>query len=317
MKRQETVVLTTEHPHAGASVAERLALHRERLSPREREVGEYLAAQGEDAAFLSAAEIAARIGTSDATVVRTVKALGYRGLQALRDELIGELRARATPAARLERSFEQIGQEPASALEHVLSLQIEFLEEMRRSLADDAFERAVGLLDGAERVVIAGVGPTAALTEYLALRLHRMRRPSATVTMTGLRLADELLGLKSGDVLVLVVYEALDRDSAATLERANELGLRVVLVTDTLGVALADRIDVALSAPRSRAGGLSTVVTTVALFDALILALAGLDRDRALSGLAELNVLRQRTTGRNVRPPREWDDVGLLGDERA
>jgi DNA-binding MurR/RpiR family transcriptional regulator len=309
MKRQETVVLTTEHPHAGASVAERLALHRERLSPREREVGEYLAAQGEDAAFLSAAEIAARIGTSDATVVRTVKALGYRGLQALRDELIGELRARATPAARLERSFEQIGQEPASALEHVLSLQIEFLEEMRRSLADDAFERAVGLLDGAERVVIAGVGPTAALTEYLALRLHRMRRPSATVTMTGLRLADELLGLKSGDVLVLVVYEALDRDS--------ELGLRVVLVTDTLGVALADRIDVALSAPRSRAGGLSTVVTTVALFDALILALAGLDRDRALSGLAELNVLRQRTTGRNVRPPREWDDVGLLGDERA
>lgn len=309
MEGQEAVAPTT------GSVAERLALHRDSLSPREREVGEYLTAHGEDAAFLSAAGIAARLGTSDATVVRTVKALGYSGLQALRDELIGELRARATPAARLERSFEQVGSEPASVLEHVVSLQMEFLDEMRRTIAPGTFERAVAMLDAASRVVIAGVGPTAALAEYLALRLRRVRRPAVTVTMTGLRLADELLGLERGDAIVLVAYESLDRDSAATLERANELELPVVLVTDTLAVALADRIHVALSAPRSRAGALSTVVTTVALFDALILALAGLDRERALGGLAELNTLRQRTTGRAVRPPREWDDVGLLGDE--
>lgn len=311
MKRQEAVTVAT------ASVAERLALHRATLSPREREVGAYLVDHGEDAAFLSAAEIATRLGTSDATVVRTVKALGYPGLQALRDELIRELRARATPAARLERSFEQVGSEPASVLEHVVSLQMGFLDEMRRTIAPEAFERAIAALDSATRVVVAGVGPTGALAEYLALRLCRMRRPAVTVTMTGLRLADELLGLQRGDAVVLVVYEALDRDSASTLERANELGLPVVLVTDTLAAALADRIHVALPAPRSQSGALSTVVTTVGLFDAIILALAGLDRDRALGGLAELNALRLRTTGRDVRPPREWDDVGLLAEEGA
>lgn len=310
MKGQEPVIDATE-----ASLAERLALHAPTLSPRELEVGRYLVDNAEDAAFLSAAEIAARIGTSDATVVRTVKALGYGGLPALRAELIDELRARATPAARLERSFEQVGSEPASILEHVVGLQIEFLDEMRRTIDAATFARAVAVLDAASRIVIAGIGPTAALAEYLALRLRRFRRPAATVTMTGLRLADELLSLGPGDALVIVVYESLDRDTGATLERANELGLPVVLVTDTLAIALADRVEVALAAPRSRAGAFSTVATTVAIFDALILALAGRDRPRALGGLAELNALRERTTGRAVRPPREWDDVGTLPDD--
>ena len=79
---------TTSIPTAGPRLAERLALHADALSPGERRVGEFLGS-ADEAPFLSALEIAKRLGTSDATVVRAVKALGYAGLPALRDELIG------------------------------------------------------------------------------------------------------------------------------------------------------------------------------------------------------------------------------------
>src|SRR3954471_13492509 len=68
------------------------------LSPKERAVADFYAGHLEEAAFLSAAEIAERLGTSDATVVRAVKALGYTGIPELRRELIDALGARATPA---------------------------------------------------------------------------------------------------------------------------------------------------------------------------------------------------------------------------
>lgn len=311
MDGQDSVVTTTE-----IRLEERLALHRSTLSPRELEVAEHLALHREDVAFLTAAEIAARLGTSDATVVRTVKSLGYPGMQALRTELLDELRARASPAARLERSFEQLGPE-GSVLDHVLGLQIELLDEMRRSIRLEQFVRAVDTLDRAQRVVVAAIGPSAGLAEYLTLRLRRFRRPASTIAATGLRLADELLGMRAGDVVLLVAYEHLDGDSGAVIERANELDVPVVLVTDTLGAALADRIEVSLVAPRSRAGALSTVATTVALFDALLLELATRDRAGALAALDELAHLRERTTGRPAQPERDWHDVLTGGDGGA
>ena len=292
-------------------------MHGDALSPRERAVAAFLLENREEAAFLPALAIAERLGTSDATVVRTVKALGYGGLGQLRSELIDELRARATPAARLERSFEQLGSEPASVLDHVVSLQVEFLEEMRRTIRPEEFARAVETLAAAGRTVVAGIGPTGALVEYLSLRLRRIGRASTTLTATGLRLADELIGVRADDAVVLVVYEHLDPDTSAMLARANEVGAPVVLVTDTLGTALADRVEVALAAPRSRAGALSTVTTTVALFDGLLLALAGRDRAGALAGLDELTRLRELATGRAVRPDRDWHDVGLLGSDES
>jgi DNA-binding MurR/RpiR family transcriptional regulator len=308
-------VSTTSTPPPPRLV-ERLALHADQLSPGERRVGEFLAGSAEEAPFLSALEIAGRAGTSDATVVRAVKALGYPGLQALRDELIGDLRERATPAARLERSLEELGAQPAAILDHVLELQIGFLEDARRTVRPEEFTRAVDVLENAERVLVSGLGPTGALCEYLVLRLRRFLRQADAVNATGLRLADALLGFRSGDALVLVVYEALDDDTAATLDRANELEIPVVLVTDSLGAKLEGRVAATLAAPRSRAGSLSTVTTTVAVLDALLLGIAARDRDRALAGLAELNRLRERVVGRHVPLDRDLQDVDLLPPER-
>jgi DNA-binding MurR/RpiR family transcriptional regulator len=92
----------------------------------------------------------------------------------------------------------------------------------------------------------------------------------------------------------MLAYEQLDPDTGAALTRANELDLPVVMITDTLGEKLADRVDAALEARRSRRGALSSATTTMVLLDALLLALADRDRARSLAALAELNELRKR-----------------------
>ncbi len=264
------------------------------LSPKERVVADFYAEHREEAAFLSAAEIAERLGTSDATVVRAVKALGYSGIPELRRELIEALRARATPTVRLGRSLEDAGKDP---LGRVIDLEIELLEAAR-SIDRADFGRAVDALVTAERVLAYGLGPNGPLAEYFALRLQRLGRPTQAITTSGLRLADSLLVARKGDALVLIAYERLDQDTDVVLTRANDFGLPVVLITDTLGAKLAGRIEVALPALRSRGGALSGASTTMAILDALVLAIAGRDRARSLAALAELNELRRRLRGR-------------------
>jgi DNA-binding MurR/RpiR family transcriptional regulator len=266
------------------------------LSPKERAVADFYVEHREEAAFLSAAEIAERLGTSDATVVRAVKAMGYAGMSELRRELIDALRARATPAVRLGRTLEDVGEDPLGS---VLALEIELLESAR-SIDRADFARAVDVLAGGGRVLCYGLGPSGPLADYFTLRLRRFGRRAQAITASGLRLADALLAVEPDDALLLIAFERLDADPAAVLQRANDLGLRVVLLTDTLGARLADRVEVALPALRGRGGALSGGAATMALLDALLLAVAARDRGRSLAALAELNELRKRLRGAPV-----------------
>jgi DNA-binding MurR/RpiR family transcriptional regulator len=279
-----------------ATLDERVAALGDELSPKERAVAEFFGRHREEAAFLSAAEIAQQLGTSDATVVRAVKALGYAGIPELKRELIDALRARATPASRLGPTLEDVGADP---LGHAIELELALLEDAR-TLDRGDFDRAVDVLAGAERVLAYGLGPKGPLADYVALRLERFGRPARSLAASGLLLADRLLGARAGDALLLLAFERLDPDSDVALGRANELSLPVVLLTDTLGPKLADRVEVALPVLRGRSGPLSGSAATMAVLDALLLAVAARDRPRSLAALAELNELRKRLRGAPV-----------------
>lgn len=286
---------TTNAPGGTARLDERLAARFSNLSPAEQRVALFFAERRDEVAFKSAAELAHAIGISDATVVRTARALGYTGLPELKQEVADEIRARLTPAARLGRSLEWIGDDPRAALDHMLALQIEFLEEARRSVRPDEFERAITLIGSAERILACGIGPLDPLAQYLVLRLTRFGRQAATVTSTGFRLADELITMRKGDVLVVLIYGHFVRETEVTLAHAKQVGIPVVLITDTLAMAV--RPAAALTAHCSRAGMLKTVAVALVLIEALLLGVAALDRPRALAAMQQVNDLRAPLIG--------------------
>ena len=281
-------------PGPPPSIDERIAATRADLSPAEDRVATFFAQHREEVVFLSAMEIAGRLDTSDATVIRAAQSLGYSGLADLKTELRDALRTRATPTLRLGRSLEDLGQDPSAVLEHVLATELQLLHDARETLRVQDFERAIDLLAGAERVVVQGLGPNAPLGEYFAARLRRMRRAAVAVGARGQALADALLDMRKGDVAVVLAYDRANPESVLTLERARELRLPSILITDTLGLALAGQFTVALSARRAGGGMFHLSALTVVVLDALLFGLAGRDRAGALGAAEELQELRAR-----------------------
>ena len=281
-----------------AGLDERIAAARPDLSPAEDRVASFFAQHREEVVFLSAVEIAARLDTSDATVIRAAQSLGYSGLPDLKTELRDALRTRATPTLRLGRSLEELGEDPAAVLEHVLATEMELLHDARKTLRPEDFSRALDLLAKAERVVIQGLGPNAPLAEYFAARLRRMRRPALAVGERGQALADALLDMRKGDVVIVLAYDRQNPESELTLERARDLGLPSILVTDTLGLALAGQFTVALSARRAGGGMFHLSAITIVVLDTLLFGLAGRDRVGALGAAEELQEIRARINER-------------------
>jgi DNA-binding MurR/RpiR family transcriptional regulator len=264
------------------------------LAPAQRQVARFFTEHAGQLGFYSAAEIAERLGTSDATVVRTAQALGYRGLadlkRALRDDEGGE----PTPHTRLSATLRH-ATDPAEVFEHVVDVHraaVELACDRLRAL----FPAAVELLAPAERIVLSGTGPSAAVAEYAAVLLGRIGRPAMTITATGVAVADQALSLRRGDVLVLLAYTRLHTHAAVLLDTAQHRRIPTVLITD----ALTDisGVNLILTCPRGLPAESSSHAVTILLLDALVIALAATDRPRATTALRELNRLRAALLGR-------------------
>lgn len=276
------------------SLEERVAARRDSLSAAERRVARYLANHPEGVAFASAAELGQLTETSDATVIRTVKALGYDGLPGLKDSLRENVRERLTPAGRMSDRVDAAGSEPESMLDQVLAASVQLLDEAQHTIRPESFADAVKLIASARETLVLGFGGLGVLGEYLALRLTRLHRRARATVASGAQLADDLFPLTSEDVLVIVIYQRLSHDIEVALDHAAAVGAKVVLITDTLGEALAGRVTVSISAPSGDTSTFRIQAGTLAVLEALALAIAAQDRESALRAMTELNQLRHR-----------------------
>lgn len=242
-------------------------------------------------------------GTSDATVVRSVQALGFAGLGDLKQALVASMGRPSTPADDMRRTLEDVGESTARAIEIVLDAHSEALEALRGAESCRRIAAAVAALHPAERIVVFGIGPSAALASYVALLLGRSGRRTKTLNATGLMLADHLLDLRADDAHLVLAYGRPYPEVLAVFDEARRLGSPVVLVTDAPGSRLGQDAAVVLAARRGRADRVALHGATLVGLEALVLGLAAANQKQAMRTLGRLNKLRTAVSG-------QQNDVG-------
>src|SRR5207237_8598704 len=142
------------------SFDERAAACLKHMSPAEARVVEFFRQNREEVLIASAAALASKAATSDATVVRAAKALGFAGLNELRRSLAAELKRHLSPADRLARTLGEIGRDLPSALAVTLDIHVGALDSLRRDIGPEEFRIAVTAIIEARRVLVFGIGPS-------------------------------------------------------------------------------------------------------------------------------------------------------------
>ncbi|WP_374935458.1 MurR/RpiR family transcriptional regulator [Streptomyces sp. SM13] len=265
------------------------------LSTSERAVAQYLvSAPVEQLLFASAQQLGAASSTSNATVVRALQRLGYAGLPALKRELANDFTSAVAPEVRLKRRIAHVGQDLDSIWTDVFDEAQERIDQARRLTGPDSLKRAVAALAEAREVFAYGVAASEPGARHLALALGRIGRRARAVSETGFALADQLLALGQGDAVVIFQPGRRLMELTVLMERARSVGAKVVLVTDELGEAYADRVDAVLTAPHTPTGITAESLTGLLVADALLLALATLDEDRAVDSSHQLTALREQ-----------------------
>jgi DNA-binding MurR/RpiR family transcriptional regulator len=241
----------------------------------------------------SAAALGERIGTSDATVVRTIQALGFAGLGDLKRAILNSASRASTPADDMRRTLRDLEKSTGHALDSVLQAHREGIDVLRSEECRAQIAAGVRVLDASDRIVVFGIGPSAALATYVSVLLGRCGRCSRTLNATGSMLADQLLDLKPGDSLLILAYGRIYKEVTAVFAEAKSSGLATVLVTEAPDTPLARMADVVVAIPRGRPGQVALHGATLVGLEGMVLSLAAAKPNDALTSLDRLDHLRR------------------------
>jgi DNA-binding MurR/RpiR family transcriptional regulator len=222
------------------------------LSLTEMRVARHFLANQHQVLLRSAMELANAIGTSDATVIRAAKSLGFEGLEGLRRAIADELNGTISPASRLSKTIEQTGGDLREAFETTLAMHQQSLTALRDDVSIESYLSLVEAISQARETAVFGIGPSASVATYFCTQLRRFGLLGRPLTQTGLLLADELLPLAAGDVVLIMAYGRVYQELEVLLQHASRLGLYTVLVTDTLEGELGRRVSQVVIIPRGR-----------------------------------------------------------------
>ena len=244
----------------------------------------------------SAAELAASIGTSDATVVRTVQMLGFQGLGELRQAIAASINRSTAPLENMRRTLQDLRgpaeMEAMKAVDLVLDTHGESVRQIQTEAGRDLIQKAIAALHPVGRIVIYGAGPSNAIGDYLRVMLNRHGRRAKVIGDGGQGLADQLLDLSAQDGLLLLSYGEPYHEVLLTVAEAAAHNIPIVLVTDNSASKLAEKAAVVLPARRGRAEQVALLGATLMTLEALMLGLAVANRANTIETLERLAGLR-------------------------
>jgi DNA-binding MurR/RpiR family transcriptional regulator len=263
------------------------------LTKSEKRIANYLNQNQDEAAFLSAGEIADLLQLSEATMVRFARTLDFDSYPAMRVALQDSFRHRMTHSARLRSRLDDL-RAAGDIFERLVASEIDYLTEALQTVDRKALNAAVELLRTHQRVFVFGLGPSLSLVDLLEIRLTRSARQVIPLNTSGREMLEPMLLMNSSDLLIAIGFFNLTPNLQMVLDYANQHKTPVILLTDTLGPMVGDKADIVLAARRGPVSSFHSLTVPMTVINALLLALTAADQEKVMTNLDKLDQMRER-----------------------
>jgi DNA-binding MurR/RpiR family transcriptional regulator len=242
----------------------------------------------------TALEIANATNTSDATVVRAVQALGFAGLRDLKTTLNAWFGPAMNSEEKMSATVSELSCDINSGIDFVLSGHKHACDALSEPHNREAVAKAVTHLIDARQVALFGINASGILADYSARLFTRIGIPAVTLNRSGIALAEQLIGLQRGDVLIMMAQKSAHREGMTALKEAKRLGMPVILLTNALDSAFAKQADVIINVPRGGENGRMPLHGTVLVcLEMLILSVASATSSRTVKTMKRIQDLNR------------------------
>lgn len=275
-----------------------------RLTSKEAAIAEFILNNTSKVCFYSAKDLARVINTSDATVNRMARALGYNAYSSLQKELQNTISENVDFVQTILGSpLERLITQETTPLNN--STNSQFLDLMFNNIrsvfiknTDEKIDSVIHLLENSEHKYIAGQRPTADIANKLGFLLRMII--DKVVVLTDACIFERLLDINEKDCLFIIDFDPYSLLAKQTMEYAKARNAKIILMTDRTTSNhgyLADELLVV------DVFGMSFFNSNVAPFFLMEFICTKLANSRKVSTKQRLNILEPYFTSRRLKLP--------------
>jgi DNA-binding MurR/RpiR family transcriptional regulator len=257
------------------------------FSKGQKRIAEYILANYDKAAYLTASRLSGIVGVSESTVVRFAIELGFEGYPEFQHSLKNMIRTKLTSFQRMEVTDQIIGE--GDVLDKVLSTDAERIRRTLDGINRESFDQAVERIIHAENIYILGVRSSSYLSGFLN---HGFRMIFDNVkfleTTSGSELFEQMIRIKEGDTLIAISFPRYSKRVVKAVEYARARGANVVALTDSEHSPIAAGANQLLVAQSDMASFVDSLVAPLSIINALIVAVSRKRREDVADRLRAL-----------------------------
>jgi DNA-binding MurR/RpiR family transcriptional regulator len=247
------------------------------LSPSEKRVAQYILDNPADISHLSIGELSDKSGSSEATVVRLCKILGYNGYKDLKISITKDIAYMSRDDEDEQYTDVEPGDELKSIIQNISYNNKKSIDDTLQIISYKAIEDTVEAIAAAQRIEFYGVGASYIIAFDAVQKFSRINKIALSYPDPHLQIASAA-NLKKGDVAIAISYSGETKDTYDSICVAKESGAKTISITKFGQSSISDVCDINLfvSAPEIsiRSGAMSSRIAQLNVIDVLFAGVA-------------------------------------------
>ncbi len=243
------------------------------FSKGQKRISNYILANYDKAAYMTAAKLGAIVQVSESTVVRFAIEMGFSGYPEFQHCLQELVRTRLTSFQRMAVTNDLIGD--GDLLSKVL---ISDMEKIRRTLEEidrEAFSNAVDAIVRARHIYIMGVRSSASLAGFLNYNLRMIFDDVKFVqTTSGSEVFEQMMNIGKDDVMIAISFPRYSKRIIHAVDFAKHAGANVIALTDSAASPIAASADQLLVAKSDMVSFVDSLAAPLSIINAMVVAVS-------------------------------------------
>ncbi len=254
----------------------------EGLSKSGKQIASYISNNIDHVSSLSILELAEKIGTSEASINRFCKAIGFKGYRDFIINLSKELGSKEDLGTSFKYNDIKPGDDISIIINNVSLVNIKSIAETKTVLDADAIAQTVEMIRKAERIFFFGIGASGLVAKDGQQKFMRISKKAWALTDSH-EIKQSASILNENDVAVFITYSGTTKEIVSAFNIAKKMNAKTIVMSKLRkkGIAKTADASICISSPEItiRSGAMGSRIAMLNVIDIIFTAVASAEYD--------------------------------------
>jgi DNA-binding MurR/RpiR family transcriptional regulator len=204
----------------------------QRFSRSQKALGRFILKNYHRIAFMTIRQFAKSSGISEATIIRFVTVLGFKGYPSFQKEIRIIVRAELKGPDRF-KSAEDPPRKDQTLLQNIMDKEVENISHLQEAIHKEDLSKAVRAIENAGEILIVGTRSTAPLAYHFSFGLAKLGKRVVRITAITTETYDLINRLDRQALVIVIGFPRYLRELVDLLTFSKEKKLRTLTITDS------------------------------------------------------------------------------------